>query len=542
MVTGVPARYLTPPVTAQNPLSDLHFARLFDRQAAAHPDREFLVAGEGRWTWAQIRDRSSALAESLAERGIKPGDKLALVVPNWPEGIVAFIAAARLGATVLPLDPGSTFHELRYLLRHGEVRAAVIAEQWNGEELLEQFDELLPELPDLAFLVTVGPEDLWHDDRVFQFEDLVAKGGVRAPRVAEFDPATTPLCLIYTSGTTGKPKGVVLTHAALVGAAIATAEAIGTTGEDRVLLGVPLFHIFGITVLAGTVASGGTLVLQERFRPAEALELVSRERITVLHGVPTMFALLMREPGFDPAQLRTLRSGIIGGSFVSEALVTRIRTWCDVQIAYGLTETGPTISVTRSGDPAGKRGQTVGRPLAGVEATIRDVLTGTLHGLEAVGELAVKSPFLMAGYHRMPGETQKVFTPEGYFLTGDLAVLDEDGYIQLVGRRKELIIRGGQNVSPREVEDVLRAHPAVDDACVIGLPHEVMGEVSCACVVAVEGAIVTGDELKEFCRDQLADYKIPDLVRFFDAFPLTGSGKVKRRELTRVVELEHSTT
>jgi fatty-acyl-CoA synthase len=142
----------------------------------------------------------------------------------------------------------------------------------------------------------------------------------------------------------------------------------------------------------------------------------------------------------------------------------------------------------------------------------------------------------------MPGETQKVFSPEGYFLTGDLAVLDEDGYIQLVGRRKELIIREGRNVSPREVEDVLRAHPAVDDACVIGLPHEVMGELICACVVPVEGAIVTGDELKEFCRDQLADYKVPDLVRFFDAFPLTGSGKVKRRELTRVVELEHSTT
>jgi fatty-acyl-CoA synthase len=255
-----------------------------------------------------------------------------------------------------------------------------------------------------------------------------------------------------------------------------------------------------------------------------------------------MFALLMQEPGFDPAKLRTLRNGIVAGSFVSEELVTRIRAWCDVEIGYGLTESGPSISLTRSGDPAGKRMQTVGRPLPGVEVIIRDLLTGTLHGLEAVGELAVKTPYVMSGYHRMPAETQKVFTPEGYFLTGDLAVLDEDGYIQIVGRRKELIIRGGQNVSPREVEDVLRAHPGVDDACVIGLPHEIQGEVICACVVAVEGAIVTGDELKEFCREQLADYKVPDLVRFFDAFPLTGSGKVKRRELTRVVELEHSTT
>ena len=529
-------------MTTQNPLSDLHFARLFDGKARAHPDREFLVAGAGRFTWGQVRDRSAELAESLAERGIKQGDRIALVLPNWTEAVVTTLAAARLGATVVPLDPGSTLHELRYLLRHGEVRAAVIAEQWNGEELLETFDELLPDLPDLAFLATVGPEDLWHDDRVFQFEDLVAKGGVRTPRAAEFDPATTPFALLYTSGTTGKPKGVVLTHAALVGSAVATAEAVGLGAEDRAFLAVPLFHVFGLSVLVATVASGGTLVLVERFRAAEALELIQRERVTVLHGVPTMFALLMREPGFDPAHLGTLRTGIIAGSFVSEALVTRIRTWCDVQIAYGLTETGPTLSVTRPGDPAGKRGQTVGRPLAGVEATIRDVLTGTLHGLEAVGELAVKTPYLMTGYHRMPGETQKSLTPEGYFLTGDLAVLDEDGFIQIVGRRKELIIRGGRNVSPREVEDVLRAHPAIDDACVIGLPHEIQGEVVCACVVAVEGAIVTGDELKEFCRDQLADYKVPDFVRFFDAFPLTGSGKVKRRELTRVVELEHSTT
>ena len=171
-------------MTAQNPLSDRHFARLFDRQVDLHPDREFLVAGEGRWTWAQVRDRSSALAESLAERGIKGGDKLAMVLPNWPEAVVAVIAAARLGAVIVPLDPGSSFHELRYLLRHGEVRAAVVAEQWNGEELLEQFDELLPELPDLAFLVTVGPEDLFGVRVGRQILDLGVHRAVREPALA----------------------------------------------------------------------------------------------------------------------------------------------------------------------------------------------------------------------------------------------------------------------------------------------------------------------------------------------------------------------
>jgi fatty-acyl-CoA synthase len=290
------------------------------------------------------------------------------------------------------------------------------------------------------------------------------------------------------------------------------------------------------------VASGTTVVLQPRFEPGEALRLITAERVTRLNGVPTMFQLLMRHPGFDPAALGTLRGGVIGGSQVTPELVRRIRTWCDVEIAYGLTETGPTVALTRRSDPAGKRATTVGRPLPGVEVKVVDVATGALHGLEAVGELAVRGPNVMLGYHRAPSETARALTAEGHFLTGDLAVLDEEGFVQLIGRRKELIIRGGQNVTPREVEGVLRTHPAVEEACVVGIPHELLGELVCACVVPVEGAIVTGDELKEFCREQLVDYKVPDLVRFFDAFPLTGSGKVKRRELAQVVGLEMSAT
>ena len=216
--------------------------------------------------------------------------------------------------------------------------------------------------------------------------------------------------------------------------------------------------------------------------------------------------------------------------------------WCNVEVAYGLTETGPTVSITRPDDPAEIRETTVGRALPGVEEVVVEVGTGIRHGLEAVGELAVRSASVMMGYHRMPGETQKSFTPEGLFLTGDLATTDEQGFIQIIGRRKELIIRGGDNVTPREVEDVLRTHPAVDDVCVVGAPDELLGEMICACVVPVEGAIVTGDELKEFCREHLVDYKVPDVVRFFDGLPMTGSGKVRRRELARVVGLEPKTT
>ena len=214
-----------------------------------------------------------------------------------------------------------------------------------------------------------------------------------------------------------------------------------------------------------------------------------------------------------------------------------------MHVAYGLTETGPTVAITRHADPEEKRLTTVGRPLPGVEVMAVDVLTGALHGPEeAVGEIAVRGVGVMLGYARMPGETARSFTPEGYFLTGDLGIIDDEGYLRIVGRRKEAILRGGYQIHPREIEDQLRAHPGVEDVCVIGVPHDVLGELICACVVPVEGAVITGRELKDFARDTMADYKIPDLVRFFDAFPMTGSGKVRRRELERTVALDPTVT
>jgi acyl-CoA synthetase (AMP-forming)/AMP-acid ligase II len=220
-----------------------------------------------------------------------------------------------------------------------------------------------------------------------------------------------------------------------------------------------------------------------------------------------------------------------------------MRRWCDVHVAYGLTETGPAVAVTRPDDPADKRLTTAGRPLPGVEVMAVDLVSGQLHGpTEAVGEIAVRGPGVTLGYARMPDETRRAFTPEGFFLTGDLGILDEDGFLRVVGRRKETILRGGYQVYPREVEDGLRAHPAVEDVCVIGVPHDVLGERICACVVPVEGAVVTGKDLKDFARDAMAEYKTPDLVRFFDRFPMTGSGKVRRRELERVVALDPTVT
>src|SRR5881628_2979458 len=361
-----------------------HLATLFAQRAKQHPDREFLVFGSRRMSYGQIERDAVALAGALAGLGVQPGDRLAVDLPNWPEWVVTFLAAAYRGAVLVPLDPSLSLHELKYQLRQAEVRA--------------------------------------------------------------------------------------------------------------------------------------------------------------VHGVPTMFELLMRDPSFEEQRPTTCRSGLVAGSPVSPELAGRIRQWCDVQIAYGLTETGPTVTITRFGDAPERRTHTVGRAVPGVEVRVVDLKSGALHGPEAVGEVAVKGPNVMLGYYRMPGETARSLTPEGFFLTGDLAIVDDEGYVRIVGRRNEVIIRGGYKIYPRELEDLLRTHPAVGDACVVGIPNETLGELICACVVATEGSIVTGDELKEFCRESVADNKVPDLVRFFDAFPLTGSGKVKRRELTQVVGLELSAT
>ena len=519
-----------------------HPAELFAQRVSADPGHECLVFDQRRTTFAQVGAAARALAGELRELGVMPGDRVAVDVPNQPEWMISFLALAQIGAVLVPLNPALGYHELKYQLRHAEASLAIAAASGTEVDHLEQFDDLLNELPDLRHLIVVGADDVWVDDRVRSFPDVIASGRDDV----EHDPVAldedAPLAIIYTSGTMGKPKGVVLSHRNVVYAALATAEALQQTAEDRVFGAVPFFTVFGVHVAVTTMTTGGTLVLQASFAPRAALDLLERERVTVCHGVPTMFQLLHREPSFGSRDLSAVRTGIVAGAPVPEPLVRRIREWNNVQIAYGLTETGPTVTVTRFDDPDDVRTHTVGRPIPGVELRVADVKTGELHGLEAVGELAVKSPGVMRGYYRMPLETKRSFTPDGFFLTGDVAILDDVGFVTIVGRSKEMIIRGGHNIFPRQLEDVLRTHPAVDDACVVGIPNDILGELVCACVRPVEGAIITGDELKDYCREHLADYRVPDLVRFFDAFPMTGSGKVKRRELAQVVGLELSVT
>ncbi len=506
-------------------------------RATSDPQRDFLLHGDAVLTYGQVESQSEALAAALAHLGVEAGDRIALVLPACPEFVISMLAAAKLGAVIVPLNPRLPTAELQYMLRHSEAVCAVTVEHAYGVDYLQLFEEMLVQLPELQYLVTVGEEDLWYDDRIFQFSDLLSAGGGRDFGDLETDSPERLFAIVYTSGTTGKPKGVELSHSNLISVAAGTADALELSSDDRVIGVAALFHVFGLGPgVLSTLLAGASIVLQDEPDPNATLELIEKHRATVHYGVPTIFVGELQEVEREPRDVSSLRIAMVAGAPVGDSLMRRIRERiCPLAVvAYSLTETSSTLCVSRRTDPEEKQVFTVGTPLPGTEIRILE-RGGEELPVESVGEIAVKGPGVMKGYHRQPSETAAAFNDEGYFLTGDLGIVDEEGYVHLVGRRKEVIIRSGFNVYPREVETRLEAHPAVREAAVVGVADELLGEAICACIVPVEGAIVTGQEIVDWCRVTLADYKIPDLVRFIDAFPRTGTGKIRRVELSRVI-------
>ncbi len=522
--------------------ADLTVAAALASRATTDPEGTFLIFEDDTVTFGQMETRAEALAASLHGLGIKPGDRVAVVMPSWPEFVISMFAVAKLGAVLVPLNPRLTADDLRYTLRHSEAVAAITAETLQDLDFLQLFEELLAQLPDLQHVITVGEEDLWHDDRVFQFEDLLSAGGGRDYSANSPPSADEVFAILYTAGTTGKPKGVELTHANLLQVAGSTADALGLDQDDRVVGIMALFHVFGLGPgILGSLLAGAALVLQDEFGPAGALDLVERHRATVHYGVPTLFVAELREQAKVPRDLTSLRRGLVAGAPVSDELVKAVQDKIcpELLIAYSLTETSSTVCVTRPSDPAAKRIFTVGRPLENNVVRIVDE-DGAELPVESVGEIVVRGPGVMRGYYRQPRKTSDSLDVDGHFRTGDLGMEDEEGFIHLVGRKKEVIIRSGSNVYPREVEDRLQSHPAIHETMVVGVPDELLGEAICACVLLEEGAIVTGQEIQDWCSVTLADYKVPDVVQFMDEFPLTGTGKVQRGELARLIRAAHA--
>lgn len=512
-------------------------ASVLAHRATDRAQGEFLVHRGRVVTFGDVDAEAEALAASLHNFGIEAGDRVALLLPPCPEFVVSLFAVAKLGGVAVPLSPGLTTPELRYRLRHSEAVAAVTVETQGGVDYLQVFESLMPQLPELQILVTVGEEDLWYDDRIFQYEDLVSAGAGRDYPVREGDDGSAPIALVYTAGTTGKPKGVVLSHTNLLYAAAGTAEALGLGEGDRVVGLSALHHVFGLGPgILGCLVGGAALVVAEGADPGGVLDLVEAHGVTVLYGVPTLFVTELGEQEARPRNLSSVRIGLVAGAPVSEALVRRVEAvLCPrLLVGYSLTETSSILALTRPDDPEPLRRTTVGRPLPGTR--VRVLEGGRELPVESIGEVAVSGPGVMeGGYYRQPRETRESLDASGAFLSGDLGMVDEDGFIHLVGRRKDVIIRSGSNVYPREVEDRLRTHPAVDEAAVVGLPDPVLGEAICACVIPLEGAIVDEEDLRDWCRGTLSDDKVPDRVRLLDRFPRTPTGEVRKVELVRWV-------
>ncbi len=514
-------------------------------RATTDPGSSLLLFGETTATLAEVNQQADALAASLANLGVEAGDRIALLLPPCPEFVVTFFAAAKLGAVVVPLNPRLTSAEIQYMLRHSETVCAVTVEQDREVDYLQLFEELMPQLPELQYLVTVGEEDLWYDDRIFQFEDLLSAGRGRDYPVPPIETQDF-FALVYTSGTSGKPKGVELSHANLLSAAAGTAKTIGLRAGDRVVGISALFHVYGLASgLLGCLLSGAAMVLQDDEDAAATLDAVERDWATVHFGIPTLFVSeldLLEERSWD---LGSLRLGVIAGAPVRDELVVAVaeRLGVTVVTGYSLTETASTVSASSPDDPPEKRRFTVGRPIDGTTIRIVDPEDPSSElPVESVGEIRVKGPGVMLGYYRQPRQTSEAFDADGFFRTGDLGLVDEEGYLHLVGRTKDVIIRSGFNVYPREVEARIESHPAVHEVAAVGIPDALLGEAICACVVPVEGAIVTGQEIVEWCRETLAEDKTPDRVRFFDALPRSDTGQVRRVELSRAVQSEGQST
>ena len=514
-------------------------AAVLSATAASHPGQPFLFFEDGSLTYGEVAGRARALAASLHNLGIERGERLALVLPGCPEFVIVTFAAARLGVVVVPLNPRLPSLELRYRLRHSQAAAAVTPQAFGGRDYLQFAEDVLEELPELGYVITVGDEDLWYDDQIYPFEDLISAGQGRKcpePELAGDDL----FAILYTSGTTGKPKGVELTHENLVRTACQTVAELGVTSSDRVIGASDIYHAFSLgPAILGTASAGGSIVLQETFDGPEALDLIEQHGATVHYGVPTHFLTELYAQRRDPRDLGSLRTGIVTGGPIGDASLRQVRgELCpDLQVAYSLTEAGSTLSMTRSDDPAEKQRFTVGRPLEGISVRVHDA-DGPELPVESLGEIRVRGPGVMRGYYRQPENTERHFDADRYFHTGDMGIVDEEGYLHLVGRQGDVILRGGLDVYPREVENRIVTHPAVRDAVVLGLPDELLGEAICACVHVIEGAIVSDQELKAWCGFSLADYKVPDQVRLFDEFPVTGTGKIRRGEKVRMLRAE----
>ncbi|WP_055590221.1 AMP-binding protein [Peterkaempfera griseoplana] len=504
------------------------------RTVAAHPDREALVdvPSGRRWTYAEFDRAVAEVALGLLALGVAKGERVGIWAVNCPEWVLVQYATARIGAVLVNINPAYRVHELEYVLNQSGVGVLVSQTEYRTSAYRAMVEEVRPRCPGLR-------EAVWIADPSWQGL-LEAGAGVDPAALAAREAQLScddPINIQYTSGTTGFPKGATLSHHNILNNGYFVGELVGYTEQDRVCLPVPFYHCFGMVMgNLGATSHGACIVIPApTFDPAATLRAVAAERVTSLYGVPTMFIAELGLPDFASYDLSTLRTGIMAGSPCPVEVMKRVAAdmhMSEVSICYGMTETSPVSTQTRRDDDLERRTATVGRVMPHTEVKVVDPATGATVPRGEPGELCTRGYSVMLGYWNEPERTAEAVDAARWMHTGDLAVMREDGYLTIVGRIKDMVIRGGENVYPREIEEFLHTHPAIADVQVVGVPDERYGEEVCAFVVLRDPAgTLSAQEVADFCRDRLAHYKVPRHVRVVESFPMTVSGKVRKVEL-----------
>ena len=514
----------------------------FDRAAARWAGREALVVRHQqiRWTYAELKTHVDALAAGLIALGLEPGDRVGIWSPNNAEWVLTQFATAKAGLILVNINPAYRLVEVEHALRKSGCTALITATQFKNSDYLGMIRPLVEQgrLPKLRTVIHLGGGS---EDGMISFADAASRGGA-AERTQLEDLAgrlqfDDPINIQFTSGTTGLPKGATLTHHNILNNGFFVGEAMGLTETDRLCIPVPLYHCFGMVLANLAAVTHGTAMVfpSESFAPLAVLETVEAERCTALHGVPTMFIAEMEHPDFARFDLTSLRTGIMAGSpcpiEVMRQAISRMHL-DEITIAYGMTETSPVSFQTGVSDPLERRVSTVGRIHPHLEVKIVDQ-AGRVVPRGTPGELLTRGYSVMRGYWDDPGQTAAAIDPAGWMHTGDLATIDDEGYCNIVGRIKDMVIRGGENIYPREIEEFLFRHPKIAAVQVFGVPDARFGEELCAWIQVRDGATLTEPELQEYCQGQIAHYKIPRYIRFVEAYPMTVTGKVQKFAMRR---------
>ncbi len=512
-------------------------------EAAAVPGEE-----ARRWSYTKLNDDVDRLARALLALGVASGERIGIWSPNCAEWTILQYATAKVGAILVNVNPAYRGHELEFVVKQSGMRMLVSAPSDKNSDytaMARQALAVCPELRELVFLPDAGLPGLTAGDPETEAErsyaellkraDDVGHGALKE-RMSGLDPHD-PINLQYTSGTTGFPKGATLTHHNILNNGYSIGGQLGYTEHDRVVIPVPFYHCFGMVIgnLAALSRGAATIISGRGFSPAAALEAVQDFGGTSLYGVPTMFIAELALPDFASYDLSTLRTGVMAGSLCPMEVMNRVvadMNMTDVAICYGMTETSPVSAMTLSSDTMAQRTETVGRTMPQLESRIVDPSTGAVLERGAIGELCTRGYSVMKGYWNEPDKTAEVIDDEGWMHTGDLARMDADGYLVVEGRIKDVVIRGGENVYPREIEEFLFTHPDIQDVQVIGVPDERYGEELMACLILKPGAApLDAEGLAEFCRGKLARYKIPRYVEVRESFPMTVSGKIRKVQM-----------